>query len=199
MREIHLHGPLKVRFGGPFLLDVRDSAEVVRALSAQLDGFREVLVNSNWQILKGSVEYGQVIGEEELKLSLGKTREIHILPAIQGAGGNSGVGKVLAGAAIIGASFMVPGAGLFGAGIITKGGLATFGTALALGGVSTMLAPSPQSNYTDREQPDQRPSFLFNGPVNTSTQGLPVPLVYGRILTGSVVISAGMSAEELDA
>lgn len=198
MIECHLHGSLKARFGGPFSLAARDTAEVVRALCAQLVGLRDALAQGQWQVVRGSIEKGTALDEQALTLALGKQEALHLMPAIEGAG-SDGVGKVLAGAAIIGASFLVPGAGVFGAGIITKGGLATFGTALALGGVSTMLAPSPSSNYSERETPDQRPSFLFNGPVNTSTQGLPVPLIYGRALVGSVVVSAGMSAEELDA
>lgn len=197
MHEIHLHGSL-ARFGGPFSLSVRDGAEAIRALSTQLDGFRETLAAGDWQIVRGSPETGAALDEQDLTLALGGARELHIMPALQGAGGGGGVGKVLAGAAVIGASFLVPGAGVFGAGILTKGGLAAFGSAMALGGVSMMLAPTPKSQYSERETPDQRPSFLFNGPVNASTQGLPVPLIYGRVRVGSVVVSAGMSAEEME-
>lgn len=197
MIELHLHGSLKARFGGPFSLAVRDAAEALRALCAQLEGFRHALADGEWQVVRGNEETGTALDEHSLTLSLGKAEELHFLPALQGAGSN-GVGKALGGAALIGASFLVPGAGVFGAGIITQGAVAGLGVSLALGGVSMMLAPSPQSNYSDRERPDQRPSFLFDGPVNTSTQGLPMPVIYGRIKTGSIVISAGMTAEELD-
>lgn len=198
MIECHLHGSLKARFGGPFSLAVRDTAEAVRALCAQLTGFRDALTQGQWQVVRGNVETGTALDEQALGLALGHADALHLMPAIEGAG-SDGVGKVLAGAALIGASFLVPGAGAFGAGIITQGAVAGLGVSLALGGVSMMLAPSPQSNFNERERPDQRPSFLFDGPVNTSTQGLPMPVIYGRMKTGSIVISAGMTAEELDA
>ena len=197
MINLHLHGSLKARFGGPFSLAVRDTAEAVRALCAQLAGFRDALEQGEWQVVRGSAQNGTALDAQGLALSLGNAESLHLMPAIEGAG-SDGVGKALAGAALIGASFMVGPAGVFGAGIITKGAVAGLGVSLALGGVSMMLAPSPQSNYEERERPDQRPSFLFNGPVNTSTQGLPMPVIYGRMKTGSIVISAGMTAEELD-
>lgn len=198
MIECHLHGSLKARFGGPFSLAARDTAEVVRALCAQLVGFRDALAQGQWQVVRGSAQHGTPLDAHGLALALGNTDTLHLMPAIEGAG-SDGVGKALAGAALIGASFLVPGAGAFGAGIITQGAVAGLGVSLALGGVSMMLSPSPQSNYEERERPDQRPSFLFDGPVNTSTQGLPMPVIYGRMKTGSIVISAGMTAEELDA
>lgn len=65
---------------------------------------------------------------------------------------------------------------------------------------SSILTPRPQLNgdsYNSREQADQRTSFLFNGPTSTSQQGLPIPVVYGRILIGSQVISSGIQTEVL--
>jgi predicted phage tail protein len=61
-----------------------------------------------------------------------------------------------------------------------------------------MLSPTPQTDsYSDRERPGERPSFLFDGPTNTSTQGLPVPLIYGRMRVGSIVVSADLSADDI--
>lgn len=189
MKEIHLHGSL-AHFGERFALDVRDPAEAVRALGIQLPGFREAIEADSWHVIRGPLEDGDSLDEDGLTVALGNQNEIHILPAIEGAG--DGAGKVIGGIALIGASF-IPG---LNAAVAT--GLLGMGTSMALGGVSMMLAPSPQSNYDERESPAERPSFLFDGPVNTSTQGLPVPVIYGRIRTGSIVVSAGITAEELD-
>jgi predicted phage tail protein len=35
------------------------------------------------------------------------------------------------------------------------------------------------------ERPENKPSFLFDGPVNTITQGHPVPVGYGKAFVGS--------------
>lgn len=192
MREIILHGALGDRFGESFALDVRDPAEAVRALTTQIPGFREAVEAGNWHVIRGPLEDGESLDEDGLTVSLGNQSEIHILPAIEGAGGD-GVGKILGGVALIASSF-IPGLS-----VAVGSALFGLGTSMALGGVSMLLAPSPAASYNDRESPDQRPSFLFDGPVNTSTQGLPVPVIYGRIKTGSIVVSAGMNSEEMDA
>lgn len=192
MKTIHLHGALGSQFEGPFSLDVRDPAEAVRALATQLPGFREAVEAGSWQVIRGPLEGGEPLDEDGLTVALGGQSEIHILPAIEGAGGAF---NVIAGIALIAVAWWNPLG--WAAGTAMMAGAA--GAAMAVGGVIQMTTSMPGSDYGQRERPDQRPSFLFDGPVNTSTQGLPVPVVYGRIKTGSVVISAGMTAEELDA
>ncbi len=197
MKEIHLHGSLRARFGGPFSLAVRDPAEAIRALGTQLPGFRDALAEGEWHVVRGSLDDGAELDEQGLALALRDGQQLHLLPAGTGAG--RGAGKAIAGVALIGASFLIPGSGLaIGALTVSAGTVASVGVGLALAGVGQMLTPMPGVGaYEQRERPDQRPSFLFDGPVNTSTQGLAVPVVYGEVLTGSVVISAGMTAEEI--
>ena len=194
MKTVYLHGRL-AEFGECFELDVNDPAEVIRALSIQIPEFRSVLAEGEWSIVKGNLEEGCSLSEEELMLS-GSYEEIHILPAITGSGGK--FGQIVLGTVLIGAAFFTGGASLaaWGTGAKVMGSI---GAGLVLGGVSQMLiqAPSTSGGYADRESPSERPSFLFDGPVNTSTQGLPVPLIYGEVMTGSVVVSAGMTAEDI--
>jgi len=70
------------------------------------------------------------------------------------------------------------------------------GAALALQGVSEMLFPLPEA--PDLEN-DPRVSFSFSGLQNTSRAGTPVPICYGEILTGSVVISGDVTTHEVEA
>ena len=149
------------------------------------------------------------IGEEDIENPIGKS-DLSIVPVISGAGG---AGKLLAGAALIGFSLMMPGGGLFGntafgifGGPVAKAGLyATIGTAasalggaLVLSGVSDMLFPVPKMPEFSSEQ-DPRLSFSFSGLQNTSRAGVPVPIVYGEIMTGSVVISAAIDTNQVEA
>ncbi|MGQ7247605.1 tail assembly protein [Halomonas sp. V046] len=190
MKTLFLHGSLGARFGESFSLDVRDPAEALRALLTQIPGFEAAIRDGDWHVVRGRLDDGDSLDEEGLLVGVGEDSEIHILPAISGAGGD-GIWQTIAGAVLIVASFW---AGPYGPMLFNAG------VALALGGVAQMLSPTPQTgDYGERERPDERPSFLFDGPVNTSTQGLPVPVIYGRIKTGSVVASAGMTSEELDA
>ena len=61
-----------------------------------------------------------------------------------------------------------------------------------------MLAPSTP----DGNNASQAENYLFSGPVNTVKQGEPIPLVYGRMITGSKTIMGSLfttsSAEEGD-
>jgi len=115
---------------------------------------------------------------------------ITFTPVIAGAG-RGGLGQILIGAALIAASFMLPGIGT---------ALATMafnvGVSLVIGGVVQMLSPQPKAN-APAEKPENMPSYVFSGAVNTTAQGQPVPVGYGRLMVGGAVISAGITAEDI--
>ena len=58
-----------------------------------------------------------------------------------------------------------------------------------------MLAPQAKG-LSAVDDPHNRASYSFNGPVNTSAQGNPVGLLYGQAIVGSAVISAGIYAQD---
>jgi predicted phage tail protein len=58
---------------------------------------------------------------------------------------------------------------------------------------------SPQQNMgalTSGREAARLESFTFSGIVNTSKQGLPVPVAYGRLFVGSAVISSGLDVNQ---
>jgi predicted phage tail protein len=199
MKKIILYGKL-ARFGKEFELNVRDTAEAIRALCCQLPGFEAEFKEGSYYLLRDNeIE----LTEEQLHLSFGKARELHILPEAVGAK-RGGLGKAILGIAVIGVAIaLAPATGGLSATAIsslgvTYGNIAMFGASLALTGIGQLISPTPRvGDYGSREQADERPSFIFNGPVNTVEQGQPVPLVYGTMRVGSVVISAGLTAEQI--
>ena len=76
--------------------------------------------------------------------------------------------------------------------------LANIGLGLTLMGVSEMLFPMPKPKEFKSEQ-DPQLSFSFSGTQNTSRAGTPVPIVYGEIVTGSVVISGAVDTQQVQA
>ena len=54
----------------------------------------------------------------------------------------------------------------------------------------------PQGPDTEQD-PRKSASYSFSGVQNTSRAGTPVPIVYGKTLTGSVVISAGVDTVQV--
>lgn len=149
------------------------------------------------------------IDEETLTLGLGKS-DLHIIPAIDGAGGR-GTGKLLLGLAIVagavllapmtGGGSMVVGGHVMSATAVslagmsvTFGQIAFFGGVMALAGASQMLAKPPKAPDAASKQD----SFIFSGPANVSSQSNPVPVVHGGpIRTGSVTVSAGIFNERI--
>ena len=69
---------------------------------------------------------------------------------------------------------------------------------MVLSGVSEMLFPLPKPQEFKNEQ-DPRISFAFSGTQNTSRAGTPVPICYGEIITGSVVISGAVDTQQVKA
>ena len=189
MKTVKLLGELGKKFGKSFKLDVKSPAEAVRALSANFPEFRQHLNESE----KRGVAYRVLVGKQSQSVddlhNPAGNQEIKFVPVLQGAGGG-GFLNVIIGAVLITASFFVPSA--------ISPYLLNAGIAMAIGGVVQMLTPMPNlSPDTSNNQPDNKPSYTFNGAVNTSAQGYPVPVGYGRMIVGSAVISAGIVAEEL--
>ena len=204
LRKVKLYGEL-AKFVGHKEFEVK--VDSLRNLASFLIyNFPEIERHMNpkqYQIKVGSY----AVDKDELHHPIG-SEDIHIIPVIAGSGG---LGKTLAGVAFIGLAIASGGAGFAlgskGVGFIATGGalaspfmaaVGNLGIGLLLMGVSEMLFPLPSEQQFSSEE-DPRLSFSFSGVQNTSRAGTPVPIVYGEIFTGSVVISAGVDTNQVEA
>mgnify|MGYP003624722083 CR=1 FL=1 len=194
MIKVKLYGKLKKKFGESYELNATDARECIRALSVQLPDFNEVMFKSDVRLVWGDLKSNRELDEESLSLTI-ENKELHIIPSASGAGGNTG--KIIAGAALIGASFFVPGAGIAGISALSATTVAVVGTSLMLSGVAQSLAPQANSDYESQQKADQRASYLFDGPVNRAGEGIAIPLIIGEVKTGSIVVSSGLDSEQL--
>jgi len=199
LRTIRLYGTLGARFGRVHTLAVNSAAEACRALGVLLPGFEQFMIGSRDKGMTFAVFHDKRnIGKDELGDPPGRA-EIRIAPVIQGSK-RAGTLQTVVGVAIFAAAVFFSGgaaagsAGLF-AGSAGWGIVGSIGISLALGGVAQMIAGTPKG-LGAQDQADNKPSYGFNGPVNTQAQGNPVPLGYGRMIVGSAVISAGIYAED---
>ncbi len=207
MKTIRLTGKLGKEFGRSYRLEVHSPAEAVRALVYQLPGFEAALEAGEYKITKTYGKTRDDIGLDGLTLGFGKATGMTISPVV--GGGKEGTGKFLLGAAIlVGAFVFAPvglagaaGTGMFGANLgatafsafgstVTYGHIAQMGLMMALQGVSQMLAP-------DVKTEERETSSMIDGAGNLYEQGNSVPLVFGQAYVGSVVISGGISTEEV--
>ncbi len=197
MRKIKLYGEL-VKITGHKELEavVNTTAQAVSFLVNNFPELEGHMANKYYQVLLGK----ENLNIDELHFPVGQS-DIKFVPVITGSGG---LGKALLGGVLIAASFGV--GGFFAAPLTMSGGFAAaglgakaafgIGAGLVLGGVSDMLFPTPKMPQFSSEQ-DPRLSFSFSGTQQTSRAGTPVPLVYGEIFTGSVVISSSIDTEQV--
>jgi len=200
LRTVRLYGEL-AEFVGHKELDavITSTADAMRFLISNFPGLESHMADRYYQVLVDDYE----IGEEDIHNPIGQS-DISIVPVIAGAGG--GTRKLLLGAALIGVGIIsggtgfalnaTQGVGFFGGGLAAQA--ANVGVGLALMGVSEILFPLPKPQEFNNEQ-DPRISFSFSGVQNTSRAGTSHPIVYGEIVTGSVVISAGIDTNQVSA
>lgn len=202
LRTIKLYGKL-AQFVGKRVLEaeIQNAAEAVRFLLANFPGLEQHMADQHYKVLVGA----EALTLDELHYPSGQ-QEIKIVPVVAGAGGD--LSQIFIGVGLIAASFLFPGAGIFGAtsffgatagtGVLTAAGtlLSGVGASLVLGGVAGMLTPTslPQTGKNSDNDPSK--SYAFSGVQNISRQGVPVPIIFGEVITGSVTISAGIDIDE---
>jgi len=211
MKVVKVYGALKERLGGQgtFELDVFNAAEAIKALCSNFSGLDKWLVDSGqdgiaYKVLLGETEIGEdeegTHNFENLLFPWSEKEVFHITPVLVGSGG--GWGRIAFGVAMIGLAFATGGASLAYAnyvmlnpavtGIAFSGFIAKaavyIGAGLVLGGISQLLTPVPKAP----PEAQKLQSFSFSGITQTTQQGGPIPIVYGKCFVGSAVLSAGL-------
>ncbi|MEI6358784.1 MAG: hypothetical protein WCO50_00475 [Synechococcus sp. ELA619] len=170
-----------------FEVEISTVAESVRFLVANFPDIEPFLAGHDYTIYTGAHN----ISEDEIHHPVGHSEAIHIIPVIAGSGV---VGRIIVGAVLVAASFFIPGVALFG--IALGPVLFGIGTSLILGGVSQLLTPQTPTQRQEKD-PQRVNSYSISGVQNTSRQGIPVNLVYGEIVIGAIIISAGISTVDV--
>ena len=196
LRTVRLYGEL-AEFVGHKELDavIISTADAIRFLVSNFPGLEAHMADRHYQVVVNNYN----IEEKDIHNPIGQS-DISIIPVITGAG--RGAGRFLLGAVLIGGAFMFTGGaalkfGGLGTGFVgTNAFMANIGLGLTLQGVSEILFPPAQP---DANEQDPRVSFGFSGIQNTTRAGTSHPIVYGEIVTGSVVISAGIDTNQVKA
>jgi predicted phage tail protein len=203
-RVIKVYGKLAKHLGQrSFKAVVSTPAEAVRFLLANFPELRALMREGQYMVSVGRNPLELGTNPELLHYPSASFETIRIVPVVAGAGA---AGRIILGAVLIGVAIFSGGIGFGAAGFFaTAGQAASFGTALiagagnlgialVLGGVAQLLTPTPKVGVSES---DPRRSYSFSGIQNVSRQGVPVPVIYGEVFTGSVVISAGINTEEV--
>ncbi|HDL5866919.1 TPA: tail assembly protein [Mannheimia haemolytica] len=189
MITVKFYGHLR-KFGTDFRLEVKDTAEAIRALCSQLTGLRETLRDGIYKVRIGKQYLDASALEKGLFYCLKKGQTIHFTPVIQGAK-SGGIFQAVLGVALIGAAFFLGPVGWGVLGASSAMMMGAMGASMLLGGVAQMLTKMPNAPNIGNEK-EKENSTSFSNLNNLVAQGKPVPLAYGLIRTGSLVISQGV-------
>lgn len=204
MTRVVLHGILGQVVGRPdWLLNVKGPAEALRAIEANTKKLFKFLADYKegkalYRVVLDGKDFDNI---EQLAFPHKSYETIHFIPVIEGAE-SGGVWQTVVGAILLIAAvalFVFAPEGYFAEhalAALAVGMIFSVGASLTLGGIAQLIAGSPRSPRTN-EKPDNQPSYLFSGAVNTIRQGNPVPLCYGRMRTGSQVISVNLTATDI--
>ena len=172
---VHLHGPLGERYGTPHHFAVQSPREALYALDANFPGFIASFVEHE--------RYGIVVDDDwregENAAVLPASKDIHFVPVVEGET------PLVA----LGLTTVFTGLSMTAATII--GSLLVTGLMI---GISLLFRPKKPEKPEAQEKDE---SFIFSGPENVTGQGVAVPLIYGRVFAGSVVVSAGQDTVDV--
>ena len=207
MVTIKLLGELGRRFGREFQLAVKTPAEAMRALCLQIPEMRQYLLESgekgvNWRVV---TEHPDGLDEDQLLWPMSKRMVVAPQPA-----GRGGVGKIIAGVALVAAAILFAPAGLLAGGLFTLGAqavpiVAGIGVSMIFGGVAELLTPTPKmpnvkgiggASSSGRDVEQQKNAFTFDKSNANTMQGEVVPVLYGeRILGNLPLLSFGLELQ----
>ena len=185
-RTIHLMGRMGQLFGETHRLNCETVQEAMHALDCMKGGVRRYLLDCTESDVMFTVQKGEdFIGMENIGDNL-EADDIIISPVPGGS--KSGLGKLIVGIIMIVVAVMFPGSTPFMKGLMT--GVFTVGVNLALAGIIEMTMDDPDELKEEK-------SSLFNGPVNTTKMGVPVPICYGRMEVGGAVTNFGFTQSRI--
>tara|TARA_B100000282_G_scaffold212191_1_gene156548 strand:- start:168 stop:770 length:603 start_codon:yes stop_codon:yes gene_type:complete len=196
LKKIKVYGTLRKFLGqAEFDVDLNTPREAISFLKCNFQGIEEHMAEQLYTIQVGA----KVITEDLLNLNT--KDDIKIIPIVHG-----NFFPVLLGAgALFGASAISSAGALFGSKLLATlatSVLTSVGTSLVIDGVTSMLSPQ-QGMMSPTGQDSLDPSALasnysFTGLTNISRAGVPVNLVYGEILVGSIVVSNGVDTVQVE-
>ena len=198
--EVKLIGELGRRFGRSYSFVASSPREIISALSHQIEGFKDYLREAHENGIGFRLVDGDPDGMSYEDAMLG-CNQLIIAPIVTGGGA---VGRILLGVALVALAF-IPFGGAF-AGFAAAGAKAGFalgsgilfnlGVGLVLTGIASLLTPPVEAP----KETERKDSFLFDRATELTTQGQPVPVLYGKFLAASpLIISSAITSQQVPA
>ena len=186
MVNVRFYGSLK-QFGAEFRLDCKTPAEVVHALTSQIPKLRQFIQQGLFTVRVGREYLDNRYLEQGLNQHLKDDATVHFTPVLKGSK-KAGLFQTIVGAVMVVVGAFTSWAG--GAALIAGG------IGLIAGGVAQMLTKMP--SMSTGKDAERKQSTSFSNLSNMAAQGRPMPLAYGRIRVGSLIISQGVETMDIE-
>lgn len=186
MVNVRFYGSLK-QFGTEFRLDCKTPAEVVQALTSQIPKLRQFIQQGLFTVRMGREYLDNRYLEQGLNQNLKDDSTVHFTPVLKGSK-KAGLFQTIVGAVMVVVGAFTSWAG--GAALIAGG------IGLMAGGVAQMLTKMP--SMSTGKDAERKQSTSFSNLSNMAAQGRPMPLAYGRIRVGSLIISQGVETMDIE-
>lgn len=194
MTTIKLSGSLASLFGREHQRLIGPTREAFRALSATIPGFEKFMNTSKARGLTFAVFVDKNnVTQDDLDFPNGG-RTIRIVPVIMGSK-RAGALQTILGAVLVVVGVLGSTLGQAWGGGVWGPASWKIGAAMMAGGIVQMLSPQP-TGLASKQDPDNQASYAFGGVTNTTAQGNPVPVAYGKRRIGGAIISAGIYVED---
>lgn len=194
MVNVRFYGSLK-QFGSDFRLDCKTPAEVIHALTSQIPKLRQFIQQGLFTVRVGRDYFDNRYLEKGLSQKLKDDAIVHFTPVLKGSK-RGGLFGVIAGVALIATAFVLGPLGFSVIGANAAWMVGGVGASMLLGGVAQMLTKMP--SMSTGKDADKKQSTSFSNLSNMAAQGRPMPLAYGRIRVGSLIISQGVETMDIE-
>ena len=196
MKKIKVYGRLRKFVGqAEFEADVNSPIEAISFLTCNFKGIEKHMATQHY-----AINCGDITVTEDL-LNMKTDSDIQIIPLAHGNFffslglgalfkiGGGAIGKTLLGSKLLAT--------------VASTVLTSVGTSMIIGGVTEMLSPTapsrdPSSGMDEFDPAALASNYSFTGLTNISRAGVPVNLVFGEILTGSITISNGVDTVQVE-
>lgn len=194
MVNVRFYGSLK-QFGSEFRLDCKTPAEVVQALTSQIPKLRQFIQQGLFTVRVGRDYFDNRYLEQGLNQKLKDDSTVHFTPTLKGSK-RGGLFGVIAGVALIATAFALGPLGFSVIGANAAWMVGGVGASMLLGGVAQMLTKMP--SMSTGKDAEKKQSTSFSNLSNMAAQGRPMPLAYGRMRVGSLIISQGVETMDIE-
>ena len=173
MTTIRLHGILGQEYKNVFSMKIGNPSSVLSAIDCNRSGFIKRVI----ELQKQGFAYDIIVNKTRATKpenidSIKNPETIDLVPVIVGSGPFGSIFSFMFGGSLMGS-------------IVGS---------LAFSAISYALSPKPEVQGVEATAQASTSSFVFGSPLNTASQGVPVPIGYGRLKVGSKVIQASIKS-----